>query len=93
MQPHEAWEIVKDDVLLCREHREATDHSEASHGALEPQGGRQELVQLTAEADEFAGAAGKFACFARGQALWCVPADGSWTPTRVTETGTWVTGL
>lgn len=58
---------------------------------LWPQGGREELVQLTVEADEFAGAAGEFACFARCQALWCVPADESWTRTRVTET--WVTGL
>ena len=58
---------------------------------LWPQGGREELVQLTVEADEFAGAAGECACFARGQVLWCVPADESWTRTRVTET--WVTGL
>jgi hypothetical protein len=43
------------------------------------------LVQWTEQADSFNfGAAGPFACFTRGQALWCVPADGSWTRTRVT---------
>jgi hypothetical protein len=47
IQPREAWEIVKDDVLLCRGHRGATDHSEASHGALEPQGGRQRVGQTS----------------------------------------------
>jgi hypothetical protein len=51
------------------------------------------LVQLTTEADEFAGSAGAFACFNRGLALWCVPADGSGPATKVTDAGTFVTGL
>jgi hypothetical protein len=51
------------------------------------------LVQLTTEADDYRGHAGQFACFNRGLALWCVPADGSWTPTQVTDIGGFVTGL
>jgi hypothetical protein len=51
------------------------------------------LVQLTTEADQFAGAAGAFACFERGQALWCVPEDGTAAPTKVTENGMFVDGL
>lgn len=51
------------------------------------------LVQLTTEADDYTGAAGAFACFARGPALWCVPADGSGPATQVADPGTFVTGL
>jgi hypothetical protein len=53
------------------------------------------LIQLTTEdpAFEAVHAVGPFACFNRGEALWCVPADGSAPPTKVTEKGTFVVGL
>ena len=53
----------------------------------------ESLTQLTNQVDELAGSAGEFVCFARGQTLWCVPADGSAEPTQVTDNGVFVEGL
>lgn len=52
------------------------------------------LVQLTSDAsDDPNREAGPFICFARGPALWCVPADGSGPATQVTTNGWFVAGL
>jgi hypothetical protein len=54
----------------------------------------RELIQLTDQAEAFSfGAADPFVCFARGSALWCVPADGSGPATKVTDHGQFVAGL
>jgi hypothetical protein len=52
-----------------------------------------DLTQLINQRDEFAGAAGPFACFARGTELWCVPNDGSAQAIQVTNDGEFIAGL
>ena len=53
-----------------------------------------ELTQLAQDAERFSTVpVGPFACFNRGVALWCVPADGSGPATKVTDHGTFVAGL
>ena len=74
--------IVKDRVILRR-----------PTGLWSLKADGESLTQLTNQVDELAGSAGEFVCFARGQALWCVPADGSAEPTQVTDNGVFVEGL
>lgn len=53
-----------------------------------------ELVQLTSDTRIFTvQAVGAFACFNRGVALWCVPADGSAGATKVADEATAIIGL
>ena len=74
--------IVDDRIILLR-----------PSGVWSVQSDGSNLIQLTNQRDEFAGSAGSFACLGRGDALWCVPVDGSAEARQVTDEGTFVAGL